>query len=176
MLTKDEITSSLRSYVEERIPAIKQDVIDNKEIVPEAHLVFCKEKTTKFFRIPRAEVFFQSPAGKDKFRYFMKDLIEQVRNGKLRGMQLDYGELVAIVIISDVYWVRREKEEHDEKKDIPPSQDPNRIEAIMFNCQQEGLTFMQNYPYERKEEGIIFDEPDYLEGGTGEGRFADLFT
>jgi len=140
----------------------------HREVRPSVFFIIEKDGLATEVVIRGAETFFESNLGK----HMLKDFIA------LKWM--DYQSkgsytLLATVVISDSWLsIKKGSNIDDLGAIVPPSQDPNRKEAIVFAVQTPTEKMAIYYPYEKKGKNIVFGEPfrDFQEIG---GRLFDLF-
>ena len=177
MVTKEALIKHMQDIIDKIYPVAERTVKAGEEIPPTLFLLFeTKDQMIETRNVPGAELFFCSNEMKDELAPFIKFIRDHLRSEEapeeVRG-----DEMVGIMLISDIY--RAEEKMVDGKKPniedlTPPSQRPDRTEALMFSCHIKGHTFMKIYPYTRGEQ-IVFGEPETIDSGESEGRFANLF-
>jgi hypothetical protein len=176
MVTKEVITKHMQDMIDEIYPVAERTVKAGEELPPLLFLFFHTKEGIEPRHVPGAEIFFRNNNMKDKLPGFIRFVRDELRSAdapeEVRG-----DEMVGIMLISDIY--RADEKMVDGKKPniedlTPPSQRPDRTEALMFSCHIKGHAFMKIYPYTRGEQ-IVFGEPETIDSGEREGRFANLF-
>lgn len=172
-MNKESTIKYIKEYISREFKSIEVDLKEMKEITPVVTMLFAHpDGTFVDIDVPDVHVFFRSDKAKDglvTYVHHCHALAEEM------GLSHE-GEIAAIIIVADVFWVRKQKDEYEKMSNderIPPSQDPERMEAIMFTVYMKDYSFTHVFPYERKD-GIIIEEPHILDGDVG-GRFDKIF-
>lgn len=179
MITKEELTTGIEETIDTLFPLIEIAVKSGEEIEPQVLLLFeTKSGVIETRPVPGVGIFFRNNEMKEKLPGFIRLVRDKLKSEDI-SEELRGDELVAVVLISDVFWATEKKEEGEElsrniEDYIAPSQRPDRKEAIMFSCHMKGYNFMRIYPYRRGEK-IVFEEVERMDGDSGVGRFANLF-
>lgn len=176
MASKEVITEFMNKMIDTLFPVAEAAIKAGDELEPQILLLIESQSGDINVRpVPAGAVFFRSNDMKDKLPGFIRSIRDHLRSAEVPE-EIRGDELVGVVLISDVF--RATETEVDRSKKIedyvPPSQRPDRTEAVMFSCHMNKSTFMRVYPYTRGEE-IVFGETEFLEHAGDEGRFSQLF-
>jgi len=176
MKTQQEIVDYMNSKIDKLIPALQNLVKTGEEVPPVVFLLFESEGIDMVLRpMPQSHIFFANNEMKDRLPAFIRSIRDALREPDV-DPELRNEELIGVMLVSDIF--RANDTDIDPSKSVedyvPPSERPDRIEAIMFSCHINGHSFMRVYPYIRGEQ-IIFSDVEIIDNAGNEGRFAKLF-
>lgn len=169
-MKQEQIRERIDNFIEAHIDKIKSQMEGGEEVTPTAYFLMDYKNAIGgkgYVELPYAYKFFAGEHLKGLLREYIQKCYELLP--KAAGMyeralaaedHFKY-ELLAVVIISDVF-ISTESSDTPPEKRMRPKDNPNRREAIMFiaSTKKEDITY--NYEYTRSERNIEFKLPEVL--------------
>lgn len=178
-MENEKLVQKVKDFVDATSVVSKMIIESGKELSPELYICFVDENDELHpMRTPGIEIFFRSNTTKDLLPGFIEKIFQALQDEASPVPDM-MRKPVALVLISDIYKATSEiagrTPEQAMREELPPSQRPDRTEALMFVCYFKEESLMRVYPYTREERGIVFAEMEEMAAAEGAGRFAKLF-